>query len=179
MHGRNTGKARSRHPKGQASCGASVLMQRRGLHVWPRAQLARAPPGPGAAGQALQARLAPHSTPALIRNCTQRSAPRPRVSCAPICSLFRAWWFSSACASVLTAQNSTPCRTQGSRDAVSGHGSCGRERHGHHRMAAAAAHRQAAGDHAVHGIAAATAAADDLDARVACRQQQGGHGGVG
>lgn len=41
----------------------------------------------------------------------------------------------------------------------------------------AAAHRQAAGDHAVHGVAAATAAADDLDARVAWAAAGGGMGG--
>jgi hypothetical protein len=35
-------------------------------------------------------------------------APRPRVSSEPICTLFIACEFSSACASVLAAQNSTP-----------------------------------------------------------------------
>lgn len=38
------------------------------------------------------------------------SAPRPRVISPPSCSLFVDSEFSSACASVLTAQNSTPWR---------------------------------------------------------------------
>lgn len=36
--------------------------------------------------------------------------PRPRVSSCPICSLSCAADVSSACESVLTARNSTPCR---------------------------------------------------------------------
>mmetsp|Transcript_19139 Transcript_19139/g.32904 ORF Transcript_19139/g.32904 Transcript_19139/m.32904 type:complete len:312 (-) Transcript_19139:203-1138(-) len=35
--------------------------------------------------------------------------PSPRVSSEPICTLLAAEWLASACASVLTAQNSTPC----------------------------------------------------------------------
>lgn len=102
-------------------------------------------------------------------------APRPRVSCEPICSLLRAWWFSRACASVLTAQNSTPCGVGGQ---AGGGGVAQRAARGPHAVegggggraaGGAAPHRQAAGDHAVDGVAAAAAAADDLDAGVACR----------
>ena len=130
-------------------------------------------------------------------------SPRPRVRVVPICSLFMAWWLSSACASVLTAQNSTPCAAGGGglhvRRAAAGRlafppgatpapagpwagllAPAPVPAAAPRRAAAAPAHREAAGDHAVDGIAAAAAHADDLDARVACggRGARRGGGGV-
>lgn len=46
-------------------------------------------------------------------NCSEGGLPSPLVSSAPIWILLSAWELSSACASVLAAQNSTPwCQHQ-------------------------------------------------------------------
>lgn len=83
-------------------------------------------------------------------------SPRPRVRLVPICSLFSAWWLSKAWASVLTAQNSTPC-AHGPHGAQFKLGSATRG-----LWCRACTHRQAAADHAVHGVATTAAHAHHL-----------------
>lgn len=95
-------------------------------------------------------------------------APRPRVSVVPICSLFRDWWFSRAWASVLTAQNSTPCRVGG--PAIRRFGGWG----GGAPQAPGAGgssadrptHIETGADHTVDGVATSTAHTDDFNASV-------------